>query len=67
MKKNIYDRILGRTSWYVEGISDKIAGIFKGTAPFDTRRMTKDELLQHFNELPEEDRFKLFEQMGGRR
>ena len=67
MKPNVYDRVMERTLWYVEGVSDRIAGIFKGTAPFDTRRMTKDELLQHFNELPEEDKLKLFEQMGGQR
>ena len=65
MKVNIYDRVDGRIMQIVEGVSTKIADIFKGAKPYGKQPMTDEELMRRFNTLSLDEKIKIIERLGG--
>ena len=48
MKKNRYDRIMDKMLNRIERVTDKMAGEFKGTNPFDKKPVSNDDLLLEY-------------------
>lgn len=66
MKENLYTGILDGIGEIIEGVSDDIAKEFKGTIPFDTKPVSKKEIMAHFNEMPLEERIRILGELQGR-
>ena len=67
MKENLYTGILDGIGEVIEAVSDDIAKEFKGTIPFDTKPVSKEEIMAHFNEMPLQERLNLLNELSGRK
>lgn len=51
MKTNYYDKVLDKVEFVTGKVSDKIAGDFKNTNPFDKKPIPVKELAEAYNSL----------------
>ena len=64
MKTNYYDRVLDKVEFVTGKVSDKIAGDFKNTNPFDKKPIPVKELADAYNSLTIADMRGLIEKHG---
>ena len=67
MKENFGDIVIDKLIKRREAVQAKLAERYKRTKPFRMKRVSGAEMLEGFNELPDEEKLKIFQQMGGQR
>lgn len=67
MKENFGDLVIDKLIKRREAVRAKLAERYKRTKPFRMEKVSGAKLLEGFNEKPDEEKLRIFQELGGMR